>query len=843
MKPLFRSFLFLAFLCPVLARSQKTVYLPDEWRNTSNVPYSMTRSMESDNFVVFWGPLVGDDPLNSLDPSLSFNPRTVLDTMENIYKSYIKDMKVLEERDNLAKYKMIVVINNTWRSDLYTGWAYGSGWDNVIGGMWVDPASFKDNGWTVSHEFTHAMQYMVPLLYPGHGFTDVSHAGFFWETHANFMAIQRYPTFITSTDMPRMMNMTSYYIGSPRKHYAEWYFLQLLKDKYGLDFVSRIWRESNQTAKEHPLETIRRLLGLSQAGMNDLMMEHALKGVKWDYSNKTEMVAGEASLGREYTWRRTNLLDSLSKGHYVIPDQQAPQQYGYNLVRLYPEAKAGCSQLYVHMKFKGHKDDNASSGWRYAFVTADETGATTYSDVHTDADGEVSYKFPSGAKEYYLVVMGAPTTYHVHTDVFEVGFPRLFRYPWEVELDGVVPEGYQAGFRSVDGVAGAAHSNGGGFVASTASVDATAYVGPHAFVMDRARVTGTARVEGKAVLRDDVSVSDQAVVSGFAIVGGDAQVSGKAKISEQAIVYYGTKVSGSAVVKGSSIMFYNNITDNAVIGGNAFSWGADDKGGTYEEGGDAEIGGTCTSGKYLQMPGLSVSPGAVTRPQCDGLITHPLNVDTNKVYVAYTATEMAFDKVVDCGDITGDVDNSLNKPPVVNAGEDKVITLPVSTVQLTGTASDPEGSDVVLRWTKLTGPTIYGLVGSGTTTVTAQNLVEGVYQFVLTGTDDLGAYGEDTVQVTVNKASGNGNGPAVNTDVSLTLVPNPANTSVTLSYPLGGSGELVISDVLGRKMKVESLPSINNAVISVASLASGVYFVQVRTLDGTNCKVKLVVQH
>lgn len=41
------------------------------------------------------------------------------------------------------------------------------------------------------------------------------------------------------------------------------------------------------------------------------------------------------------------------------------------------------------------------------------------------------------------------------------------------------------------------HSNGGGWVADTASVDKTAYVGPYASVYGSAKVSDNARVSGK----------------------------------------------------------------------------------------------------------------------------------------------------------------------------------------------------------------------------------------------------------------------------------------------------------------------------------------------------------
>jgi tetrahydrodipicolinate N-succinyltransferase len=55
------------------------------------------------------------------------------------------------------------------------------------------------------------------------------------------------------------------------------------------------------------------------------------------------------------------------------------------------------------------------------------------------------------------------------------------------------------------------HSNGGGWVADTATVAETAFVGPDALVFGNARVSGNARVYGNAW------------VYGYAQVSGDAK--------------------------------------------------------------------------------------------------------------------------------------------------------------------------------------------------------------------------------------------------------------------------------------------------------------------------------
>lgn len=94
----------------------------------------------------------------------------------------------------------------------------------------------------------------------------------------------------------------------------------------------------------------------------------------------------------------------------------------------------------------------------------------------------------------------------------------------------------------------------------------------------------------------------------------------------------------------------------------------------------------------------------------------------------------------------------VNKPPVAKAGNDITITLPDNTATLNGSTSfDEDGSIVSYQWAKTAGP---GATFSNPNSVSLSlsQLVEGVYTFTLTVTDNKGAQGNDQVTITVNKA-------------------------------------------------------------------------------------------
>ena len=95
-----------------------------------------------------------------------------------------------------------------------------------------------------------------------------------------------------------------------------------------------------------------------------------------------------------------------------------------------------------------------------------------------------------------------------------------------------------------------------------------------------------------------------------------------------------------------------------------------------------------------------------------------------------------------------------NWPPVANAGPDQTVS-EGATVTLNGTgSSDQEGHPLTYSWSVVsgTGPAVtLSSVTSATPSVTPSD--DGVYTFLLTVTDSLGATGSDTVVVRVNNVA------------------------------------------------------------------------------------------
>jgi gliding motility-associated-like protein len=91
----------------------------------------------------------------------------------------------------------------------------------------------------------------------------------------------------------------------------------------------------------------------------------------------------------------------------------------------------------------------------------------------------------------------------------------------------------------------------------------------------------------------------------------------------------------------------------------------------------------------------------------------------------------------------------VNILPVADAGEDRIITFPVSIVLLIGFGADPDGVITSYSWIQVSGPSASVLHGQNSTELTVSKLVEGNYLFRLYVEDNRGGISHDDVQVIV----------------------------------------------------------------------------------------------
>ena len=172
---------------------------------------------------------------------------------------------------------------------------------------------------------------------------------------------------------------------------------------------------------------------------------------------------------------------------------------------------------------------------------------------------------------------------------------------------------------------------------------------------------------------------------------------------------------------------------------------------------------------------------------------------------------------------------SSNIPPTANAGPDQNITLPTNSVILSGSGIDPDGNVVAYLWTKVTGPATGTITNPNTAATSITGLVQGVYLFELRVTDNNGAFGRDTMQVTVNPAANIP--PTANAGPDQTII-LPANSGI-----LSGSGTDLDGSIVRYDWRQISGPSnnvlfsLNTAITYVNNLIAGTYEFELTVTD------------
>jgi PKD domain/Secretion system C-terminal sorting domain len=175
------------------------------------------------------------------------------------------------------------------------------------------------------------------------------------------------------------------------------------------------------------------------------------------------------------------------------------------------------------------------------------------------------------------------------------------------------------------------------------------------------------------------------------------------------------------------------------------------------------------------------------------------------------------------------VNAAANIAPTANAGTDQTITLPTSTVNLSGSGTDPDGTIATYAWTKISGPTTGTITNPAAAATSVTALVAGVYRFELRVTDNNGATDTDTMQVTVNTAANIVPVANAGADQTITL---PTNAVI-----LSGSGtdvDGIITNYNWTKVSGPAAGTITNpttAATSVTALVAGVYRFELRVTD------------
>ena len=176
--------------------------------------------------------------------------------------------------------------------------------------------------------------------------------------------------------------------------------------------------------------------------------------------------------------------------------------------------------------------------------------------------------------------------------------------------------------------------------------------------------------------------------------------------------------------------------------------------------------GKITRYEWAQVSGGRTTLSGTTSPDLQ------LSNLAEGVYV-FKLTAQDDDGATAADEVRVHVEASANKKPVVDAGDDKTITLPSNTVILTGSASDTDGKIASVRWTQLSGSNAR-TSGSNSTTLTLSDLAAGTYVFRLSAEDNDGSVDTDDVTVTVKQGASENTPPLASAggDHALTLPHN-----------------------------------------------------------------------
>jgi len=189
--------------------------------------------------------------------------------------------------------------------------------------------------------------------------------------------------------------------------------------------------------------------------------------------------------------------------------------------------------------------------------------------------------------------------------------------------------------------------------------------------------------------------------------------------------------------------------------------------------------------------------------------------------------------------------------PKANAGEDKIIHLPVNTVTLNGNMSSDDHSIKTWEWTKEKGTDGKELPadisGARSATMTASNLEQGTYYFALRVTDEAGQTDSDQVAVYVKPPTNlppiARAGPARTLSLPLDFVTLDGSRSSDDGYITSYDWSLVT----GPEAKQAQFSNTTCAVTNVTSITEGKYTFRLTVTDNSGNKATdttvLVIQH
>ena len=484
--------LFQCTLYVTSALAQKTVYIPNEWRYfgsdtllykesdpDNKYTWSKSRSMESDNVIIFWDKGWGNTKPHELSKNNYYyvDIPFLLQQCEAFYDLEINQLGFVNPvTSNLSRYKVMVLMNHT-----STWTCYGGGYDFQVSALWLNPSTCKPVGFAVAHEVGHSFHYMCYAEHSGHQNSNTDNTGFhlacgngqaIWEQTAQWQACQSFPELMFNESFPIFRYSHNYAFSHEWHRYQSYWFHYFINQHYDdITTVAQVWNTpmTGQT-QGHATDFNRALMklkGLSVRDLYKLYFDYACRCVTWDLEAckpyRTSYVGNF-----EY---RCVLKDD---GSYQVALASCPQGTGFNVIPL--QVPAGGTEVTTHLTgltvgstlldedpgefFNGNSvyeripaDANglrryvnggsrSARGFRMGYVALMQDGTRQYfsedsvycQGTESGVTEDYSFVVPAGVSQLWLVVSPALKSYAIHS--WDEKIDKDDMWPYSFSLEG-----------------------------------------------------------------------------------------------------------------------------------------------------------------------------------------------------------------------------------------------------------------------------------------------------------------------------------------------------------------------------------------------------------------------
>lgn len=434
------------------ANAQKKIYIPWEWKNNTatykesdpghTAQYSKTRSQESDNFIVYWEKGYGDTHPSQAPDTYRVDIDDLLQKAEWYYALNVGKLAFCDEKNSkVSQYKMIICLLHD------AGWvATGSGYDNVIGALWITPSTCKPVGQTIAHEIGHSFQYQTYCDLGGFaGFrTAIGNGSTFWEQTAQWQSVQAHPELKWDQSWFIFKNAHNYAMTHEWMRYQSYWWHYYLAERYGIDIIGRLWRHDTGKGQD-PNEVLMSLLGIDTQELFRHYFDYAMKMATIDL----DIARSEAE---PYIGTYAYSYVPLGGTKFQVAYASCPQTTGFNIIPLdVPEAGTTITTQFTSLKAPAKIADsdpvqffngasvyekladktyynysstyNKQRAFRLGYVALLNDGTRQYisQDTLYCAEGgsgnktaSISATIPDNTKRMWLVVVPAPKQYTAH---------------------------------------------------------------------------------------------------------------------------------------------------------------------------------------------------------------------------------------------------------------------------------------------------------------------------------------------------------------------------------------------------------------------------------------------